>query len=402
MKPDCNDVAKEVENVLKDHPDLCQSIQVGQSVQGRELPGVTVTDPEKGNDDKQQVLVIAGQHGSEESGRAIALELLNWLTSDDPAAVETRRNQMVTVLPCVNPDGSLADTYRNADDIDIAHTYSLERAAGTPEGRAVEALAQELIPDVFVDIHGLAGGSMKDRIWLSRPLGFTPDRYFQTMICEAMTAAAEAAGFPQCEPVPPAPFEGETYSLGEKLGAELKALTFGIESIESYYREEEWRADGLAKLKALLAFGNQDAFGLGESGYPSSLISGSRICGLKAHGVNTAERRTSRAALIEFLRRNFAMVDRQSDGVEGACRVKVMSETMAGPNPDRFSIMLRFKTPCKIRSIQWEETALKPDPDHGYRLREDANSYILQVNLKTPFGGPERWLTVEYESPFLT
>jgi hypothetical protein len=403
-KPDHEDVAQYVAEVAKEHADLCRASVLGTSVEGLDIPCLTLTDPDGPDDDKQHVLVVAGQHGSEESGRAMALELIRWLTSGGPGVKTTLRNQTVAVVACANPDGASADTYHNADDVNMAHTYTLGGPAQTPEGRAIEAFALEFAPEVLVDIHGRAGGGMKDTIWLSPPLGFSPDRYFLTMMAQAMVDAAEQAGFPQVRPNPPGPFhptEDSTLTLGAKLAAEVKALCFGMETIEQYYTEPEWRADGLARLARLLEFGNEDAFGLGEAGYPASLVSGNRVYGLKAHGTTAAERRASRTELTRFLRDNWAIVDRLSDGVEKCCKVKVMSMTVNGPNPERFAVLLRFKKPCEVNAVVWEDETLGEDTQHGYRIWEDDISLLMQVSLATPFGGPERWLTVEYDSPYI-
>ena len=265
----------------------------------------------------------------------------------------------------------------------------------------IETFALEFAPEVNVDIHGLAGGSMKDRVWFRSPLNFTPDPYFLTVMGIAMSEAGEKAGFPQCEVKPPAPFpESGGDSLGHKLAAEVKSMPFGLESIEHYYTEPEWRLDGIVRLKRLLQFGNEDAFGLGEPGYPASVVSGTRVEGLKSYGTTAAERRHSRIDLTTFLRNNYTIVSRESDGIEKCAKVKVFSETVNGPNPVGFTIMLRFRKPCKIKSVLWRGKKLKESDTHGYILRENDNSILLNAYLNVPLGGDERFLTVRYDCPF--
>lgn len=400
-RPCYEEVMEGVERV-RPHP-LCDVQSLGKSVQGRDIPLVLLTDPDAPDDDKQHTLIVAGMHGTEESGRAIALELISFLTSGDPEAAETLRRQAVAVIPCCNPDGAILATYRNADDVDIAHTFVIGGEAGTPAGRAIEKFAVPFAPEVIVDIHGLAGGSMKDRVWFERPWRFTPDRFFLAAIGRAMSEAGEQAGFPQCEVSPPSPLDPEETTglrLGSKLAAECKSLGLGLETIEHYYREPEWRADGLARLKRLLRFGNEDAFGLGEPGYPASLVSGYRVCGLKAHGDTAARRRESRIALTQFVHRNWIIVDRGADGLDGCAKVRIESKGSEGPNPQRFAVLLRIKNPCEIQSIEWDGETLKEDAQRGYRTWQDANSRLIQINLNAPLGGPERFITIQYACPF--
>ncbi|MBN1809270.1 MAG: hypothetical protein JW909_09405 [Planctomycetes bacterium] len=400
-RPGYEDVMESVEEV-RSHP-LCDIRMLGKSVQGRDIPLVTLTDPAVPDDDKQHALILAGMHGTEESGRSIALELISFLASGREEAAETLRRQVVAVVPCSNPDGAVLATYRNAEDVDIAHTFTFDTAAGTPEGRAIEQFAVPFAPEIVVDIHGLAGGSMMDRVWFEQPWRFTPDRFFLSVIGNAMSGAAEAAGFPQREVSPPLTWKEEEIEglrLGGKLAAECKSLGLGLEAIEHYYREPEWRAAGLVRLRRLLRFGNEDEFGLGEPGYPTSLVSGSRICGLKAHGIDASSRRRNRVELTRFLATNWAIVDRGADGLDKCARVLVESKGANGPNPRRFAVLLRVRKPCEIQTIQWENEALEENDEHGYRIWEDANSRLIQVNLQAPLGGPGRLVTVRYDCPF--
>lgn len=403
-RPGYEDVLQEVER-LRSSGDPAVAVQLlGESVQRRAIHCVVLTDPAAPAEDKQHVMIVAGQHGTEESGRAMALALMEHLVSGEPDARRTLARQVVAVVPCANPDGAAHETYRNAEDVDVAHTYAWDAAAGTPEGRHLERLAGEFVPDVLVDIHGRAGGGMKELAWLSPAWGFSSDRYFLTAMSMAMARAGEEAGFPQCELSPPGLLErraGNVLMLGEKLTAEFKTLCLGLETVEQYYREDDWRATGLVRLRRLLRFGCEDAFGLGEAGYPNSLVSGNRIQGLKAHGRTASRRRASRVELVGFLRRNWAIVDRGADGPDGCARVTVFSRTCEGDNPERFAVLVRLKKPCGLEGVEWAGRPLGPGDEHGYRTWEDDCSRLVQANIAERFGGPERFLVVRYDSPYL-
>lgn len=403
-KPGYEEALSQIGRLRKTAGEYVRVLAAGKSVEGRDIPAVLLTDASAPVDDKQHVLIVAGQHASEESGRAIAMELMDYLASDKPEARQILARQAVVVVPCANPDGAVRDISHNAEGVDVAHTYAFDAPAASPEGRCLENLAAQFVPDIVVDIHGRAGGGMKELCWLMPAWGFSSDRYFLTAMSMAMASAGEEAGYPQCELQPAGALqkqEGNRFMLGERLAWRFKSLCLGMETIEQYYREADWRATGLARLRRLLRFGMEDAFGLGEAGYPNSLVSGNRIGGLKAHGRTAAQRRANRVELVRFLRENFAVADRGGDGPDGCAKVRVSSATCNGKNPRRFALLLRFKKPCRIDSIEWRGAALTTSDEHGYKLWDDGCSQLLQVNLAEAFGGPERELAVRYDCPYL-
>lgn len=403
MHPDYHDVVRELDGHLARKSPLLTARELGKSEEGRAIPCALLTDPAVSGAQKQRILIIASQHGSEESGRAIALETISWLLTGSPEAQAVLKALEVAIVPCVSPDGSLLNTYRNAKDVDIAHTFYADRTAGTSEGRALEEFAFTFNPEVFVDIHGLAGGSMKERIWYSIPNDFTADRYFLAELTRKIIDAGEAAGYPQGESwvlVSRADAWQGAILIGEKLARQNKTLCFGMEAIEHYYREADWRASGLARLRALLGASLEDAFGLGAPGYPTDFISGTRVVGLAAHGATAQRRRDNRVEVTNFLARNFCVVDRGADGKEKQARITISSKTCEGANPDRFSVILRIKKPCEIQGIAWEGQALGEDPEHGYTRWEDRASVCIRANLLAPLGGPPRDLVVQYRCPY--
>ena len=402
--PDYKDIVKQIDAYTKQNSPVLDISVIGRSVRGRDIHCLTCTDPEVPDQDKQHVMIAAGQHGSEESGRASALELIDFLVAGKLEAPDILKHTVVAEIPCSNPDSSLTNEYHNADDVNIAHTYALDAPSLCVEGQTLENFAFEFIPDLFVDIHGRAGGGMKGCLWLTPPLDFSRDRFFMTLMGAEIHRAAERSGYPQTEFRVPGnfpSFDGNTATLGHKLSWNLKTLCFGMETIEHYYTEEDWRTSGLSRLRAMLSFGLSDAFGLGIRGFPNILLSGYRTHGLIAHGTSAAERRGNRAEMSSFIRNNFCSAERGSDGIIGYCTVRIVSDTVNGPNPQRFSVITRFKKPCRVTGVEFHGENLSESDEHGYELREDDISLFVKTNLRRPFGGPERALDIRYESPYL-
>jgi len=86
------------------HPERVQVQSLGQTVQGRSIDQVLVTDPRHPALDKQHVLIAAGQHGNEESARLVALKLLDYLLSSEGRPTLAR--QVIAILPNVSPDAA--------------------------------------------------------------------------------------------------------------------------------------------------------------------------------------------------------------------------------------------------------------------------------------------------------
>jgi hypothetical protein len=401
-RPDYNDVMSCVQDVASS----CARATVrrlGRSVQDRDIPCVIFSDPAVPQENKQRALILASQHGSEESGRAIVIALMRHLTSGHEEAQTWLRHQEIAVLPCCNPDGAQAGTYRNANDVDTAHDFPFDSAPKTPESACIEPFAMDFAPEMIIDIHGMAGGSMHDRVWMTPVPHFSVNRYFATMMAEQATRSAEDAGYPFCEIRPPRDInnaKSATHLLGEKLSFEMNTLSFGIEAIEHYYTEKEWCEAGMLRLRALLSHGCSDAFNLGATGYPNSLISGFRLSGLWAHGKTAARRRESRKELTKYLRENFIMATRAPDGLERKAKLSVTSKTFVGKTPERFRLSVRLKKPAQITSVTWDGQALhENNSEHGYEVLERQHDLQVMASLCAPLGGPDRALEVHYRSP---
>ncbi len=401
-RPDYQDVLQAIETAQKRSAGRMQVRVIGRSIEGLDIPCLMCTDPAVPDEQKQRAYIVAGQHGTRESGRAIALALLEFLLSDDPQAGQILRNQAVAIVPCANPDGAVRDIPRNARDADVAHSYKVDQPSSTPEGWLLERFGLAFAPEIFVDLRGRGGGSMKEQTWLAPVWSFSSDAYYMTIMAGEISRAAEEAGYPQYEVRPPVSIFSdwnEHDSLGAKLAAEVKSLSFNIEAVEQYYREADWRAGGTARLRRLLQFGQEDTFGLGQPGYPCMLISGGRIYGLIAHGQTVGAQRQNRVEMTTFLRRNYTRCERGEDGLERCATMYIQSHTCEGINPERFSFLLRIHRPCTLEGVEWKGEPLGPAGDHGYQTWEDCNSLFVKTNVMEPFGGPQRFLTVRYDSP---
>ncbi len=104
--------------------------------------------PQEINREKPTVLLIASQHGNEQSAKEAALQLLRDFSEDDLSPLLERIN--VLIIPQANPYGNQLDQRRNEQDLDLNRDHvKLE----SPEARAIHRVFRDWMPEVTLDIH---------------------------------------------------------------------------------------------------------------------------------------------------------------------------------------------------------------------------------------------------------
>ena len=164
QSPNSAEVMEHLRQVGEAHSRWARVKKVATTREGRPVCAVTITDPDVPDRSKQRVLVTAGHHGNEESGRLIALALVDWLVS--PPAAETRRKQKVVIVPNMCPDLAERDQYVPENGLSPMRDHG-EADPETPQGIAFQRLAEALQPEVYVDLHsrGFAGCSYDMVLW---------------------------------------------------------------------------------------------------------------------------------------------------------------------------------------------------------------------------------------------
>ncbi|MVA77455.1 carboxypeptidase [Auraticoccus sp. F435] len=134
--------------------DRVRVTNVGRTVQDRPLQlvavGAPTPDSRPAAAEGSVAMFVCSVHGDEPSGREACMTLARELAFTTDAAL-TRFLERTTVLFInANPDGWVADTRENADDVDVNRDYM---ALETPEARAVTKVIRDWNPDVLNDLH---------------------------------------------------------------------------------------------------------------------------------------------------------------------------------------------------------------------------------------------------------
>lgn len=135
--------------------------EVGESLEGRKLLRMEVTDPESPHPREERwVHYISQAHPHEGKSRWRVVGMIEWLLSDEGA--DARRRHIWHFVPTMNPDGvNNGFTRVNMEDIDMNRTFRVggpDRSAQAHEGylfqKDIQALVESDTPlTTFWDMH---------------------------------------------------------------------------------------------------------------------------------------------------------------------------------------------------------------------------------------------------------
>jgi hypothetical protein len=332
------------------HPGVLSVEQAGTSTKGMGIHLLVITDKSVPDVDKQVALVPCLHGGPERSGPSTALCLTEWLLGDSPEAAETRRKQLVLIMPVVNPEAYFeTDRFGNAHGIDpytgggagnwdlATMTYkALDKA---PEIEAFLNVVDRYQPEVIADLHGiglqeygperLGDRRMYQGQTMFEVTGSAYSNYalrpWDWRVIEAMVAAGCEAGYPSDR------FEADAQRAfwGPAIQPIAGRLWLGRPNFYTaqyayvqYHTmltafEIGWEESGVARMKGLLRIGNNVWQSEGVQGYPVNRVKAFIGHFVTAYGQTAQQRRRSRVELWQQQERfHQAMLYPQTDGRE--------------------------------------------------------------------------------------
>jgi hypothetical protein len=298
-----------VEAVLKHwqqrHADRLRLEVLGHSAQGRALYAVRLSDPKTNDSDKEHALITALHAGLERSGSNTVLSIIEWLLSDEPAAREILRRQVVVALPIPDPDryeaGKVSPVY-NAWTLDGPRDRE-----HLPEGVAVQRVMDQYQPEVHADIHGVNLDFAQYIMFENSGASYSNValRPYHRDIIRQMDEAALAEGYGSDT----AECDAERLFWGPDVDSLRSKMWLGrariYAAIYCYYRyhtlvsasEVGWERSGVLRHRRLLQIGNETWPGEYAPGYPTRVIMSNTHAQLTAYGTTAAARRASRVEL---------------------------------------------------------------------------------------------------------
>lgn len=153
-------------DIALSHPDICHLESAGQSVQGRELWWVRISDQATVKEAEPSVSLMATLHGDEPVATVLCMALIEDLTENyglDARITDLVDNTDIRIMPLINPDGYEEQSRYNAHGVDLNRNYPDARAAvgdmfnaitgREPETQALMTLELDDSPTLAANFH---------------------------------------------------------------------------------------------------------------------------------------------------------------------------------------------------------------------------------------------------------
>lgn len=135
-----------MEQTASTYSDICTLHNIGQSVQGRPLYFLKISDNPQVDEAEPRFRYISSIHGDEVVGYDMMIRLIQLLTSEyetNPRITQIVNNTEIWICPMMNPDGFVAGQRYNAAGIDLNRNFPMPTGEQHPDGNnwAVENIA---------------------------------------------------------------------------------------------------------------------------------------------------------------------------------------------------------------------------------------------------------------------
>jgi len=115
-----------LQEINSQYPNITNLLSIGQSVEGRELWVLEVSDNPGVNELEPEFKYIANMHGDETVGRELSLFLIEWLVQEygtNQRATDLVNNTSIFIMPSMNPDGFESGDRYNANGVDLNRDF---------------------------------------------------------------------------------------------------------------------------------------------------------------------------------------------------------------------------------------------------------------------------------------
>lgn len=315
----------------RQHPGLFTLEKRGESHDGQPVYLVEITDSAVPSEDKQVALVSALHGGPERSGTTTILHLIERLLDDSEFSKETRRKQVVLLVPIANPYAFFTtDRFTNKQKIDLYDPQigywdlpklKLAVPQRTPELAAFLSIVDEYQPEVHLDLHGTGlqafpDDKLGDRTMLKGQTMFEISacsysncgvRPWDPRVTEAMVKAGVEAGFgsDRAEADAQRCFYNPDHDVfrsrfwNAPRPQRFRTMFYGYMKYHTMISTTEigWEQSGVARVSGILALGNKQWVDEKFSGYPVTRVRYRAGRFVTAYGQTASQRRQSRVEL---------------------------------------------------------------------------------------------------------
>jgi hypothetical protein len=123
---DYSSVTSELQDYADTYPAICRLFSLGQSVQGRELWALLITDDPNNEEDEPEFKYVSTMHGDEPLGTEMCLYFIDLLLTEygtDTRITDLVDSTAIWVVPLMNPDGLELGSRYNANGYDLNRSF---------------------------------------------------------------------------------------------------------------------------------------------------------------------------------------------------------------------------------------------------------------------------------------
>lgn len=154
----------DLQQIAADHPSIVRLTSIGQTVLGKHLWIVKLTDNPDVEEYEPGVTYISSMHGDEVVGKELLYNLIDYMTDNygsDPRVTNLVDSTELWIMPSMNPDGTEAGSRYNADGVDLNRDFPdqfvdpVNTSAGrAPETAAIMAWRAQHTSTLATNMHG--------------------------------------------------------------------------------------------------------------------------------------------------------------------------------------------------------------------------------------------------------
>lgn len=124
--PSYSEIGDILAAAVESHPEIARLVSLGQSVQGREIWAIQISDHPEVEEDEPEFAYISTIHGDELVGTVMCLNFLDILLdgyASDPAITAWIDDTALWLVPLMNPDGYEIGIRWNANNLDLNRIF---------------------------------------------------------------------------------------------------------------------------------------------------------------------------------------------------------------------------------------------------------------------------------------
>ncbi len=162
-----------------------QKQSVGRTVEGREMPLLTITNPQIPDVNKKVIWLMFRQHAWEAGSSWAGEGAIGFLLSEDPAARTIRGSNIFKIFPMADPDGVATGAVRfNQNGFDLNRNWDTVDPRTMPEIAAQQKVMLDWVDsghafNLFLSLHNTETGEYLEAPPEFHALG---ERFFQNLV----------------------------------------------------------------------------------------------------------------------------------------------------------------------------------------------------------------------------